>query len=277
MKEKEEIKNRGRLEVYGDIVEFFFPDNFASFQFEIIQLLGGDEQSFKSVTITYKDERGNKKEINDNNTYQSFIHYINDPDQKFITTVTIGLKEEESKNAENSANSIINENNNIYEQNAWFKFPCYFCGRPPQKFPVYFCNECSTIFCEGCEEKEGTSHNHSYYKIHNVEQYNYLYLNGKLTFKKITNKLEEIRDTVDKEVFWGLAKVVFYLKEKFKGKNSNTQNCASDGGEKDWATLVQMARKQYQLPNITDQQIENALKKENGKIDNAIFYLCSNL
>ena len=56
-------------------------------------------------------------------------------------------------------------------------------------------------------------------------------------------------------------------------QNQNQNNNAQRQPGPKQVSLVQIARNYYDLRNVTDQQIENALRQTNGNIDNAVILL----
>ena len=56
-----------------------------------------------------------------------------------------------------------------------------------------------------------------------------------------------------------------------QNQNQNRNNSIIGGPQ--WVSLVQLARNSYDLRNVTDQQIEQALIKTRGNIDEAVISL----
>ena len=142
------------------------------------------------------------------------------------------------------------------------------CKKGPISHYLFFCKECNYIYCPACEKIEGPRHSHSLYKVQNVYQYDYLELN------KIS-KFDQFIDGVGSKIEGAYNKVLGFF-----GKKKNNENNRIDISKKydtrptpQWISLVQVARSTYELSNYTDEQIEDALIKSKGNVEEAITFL----
>ena len=150
-----------------------------------------------------------------------------------------------------------------------FPFACSFCRIGPIFRVMYFCKECNLIICQRCEQKEGERHHHPLYKVNNISQFNYLNINGPTAMDKFMDSMEGAYNNAYNSVmnFFGA------------GGNNNANNNANNNSRipprqaPQLVSVVQLARNMYDLRNVTDQQIEEALIKTQGNIDQAVFSL----
>ena len=153
-----------------------------------------------------------------------------------------------------------------------FPYTCIICRRGPIYHAIYFCRECNMIICPQCEFTEGKTHLHPLYKAQNAAQFEGLNINNVSNIEKfmegVGNKVEDAYNSV----------VGFFSGNNNNNNNVNNQNrnrssnlTAIKGPQ--WVSLVQIARTNYDLRSVTDQQIEQALIKSKGNIDEAIFSL----
>ena len=146
---------------------------------------------------------------------------------------------------------------------------------------IYYCKDCNKIFCSKCEEIEGPDHPDPYYKIQNIKQFEKLNINGKSQFEKII-------DGVEGKIEGAVNNVIGFLKNNINSNNNNESNnnkrkYSNNNLNNNYRnykqreipnqSLIQKARASYDLSNVSDQQIEDALKKTKGNIDNAVILL----
>ena len=177
--------------------------------------------------------------------------------------------------AQNSNISQMSQNQNMNQFNASkltnkylymisFPFACSLCRVGPIYRVMYFCKECNLVICERCEIREGEKHFHPLFKVQNGTQFQCLNINGLSTMDKIMDTMEGAYNSV--LGFFGA------------GGNNSSNNVANSRAAQQQqvpqlVSNVQLARNIYDLRNVTDQQIEEALIKTRGNIDQAVFSL----
>ena len=183
-------------------------------------------------------------------------------------------------NSDNNINN--NDNKNINSKNQTymvFPYNCNLCNQYPIIKVLYYCLVCSIPLCEDCEEKLGINHRHSILKVQTKEQFDDL--NSKINGNQIQendsisqennanqSQIQKIANNI-KESFFGL----FGEDKKEEKKNNNINNNAPMIPQK--MSLLQLARAQYDLNGVTDDQLQEAIDKSNGNIDDAIVLLMS--
>ena len=141
---------------------------------------------------------------------------------------------------------------------------------------MYYCSTCKYIICPQCELKEGPQHKHPLYKVQNITQFDALNIGGVTQFDKfvegVGNQFESAYNS-----FLG-----FFGANNNNNNNNNINNNNNNNqirnnirniDKPQWVSLVQIARANYDLRNITDKQIEEALIKTRGNIDEAVISL----
>ena len=172
-----------------------------------------------------------------------------------------------------------NQKNNSFLYVLSFPYSCSLCRRGPIYRAMYYCNTCKYIICPQCELKEGPFHIHPLYKAQNTHQFDGLNISGVSQFDKfmtgVGNQFESAYNSV----------VGFFSGNNNNNNNNNNANNNNNINNSQrsknveiinrpqWVSLVQIARTYYDLRNITDQQIEEALIKAQGNIDQAVFSL----
>ena len=142
-----------------------------------------------------------------------------------------------------------------------FPYACSFCKAGPIYRVMYYCKECNFVICPRCELREGERHFHPLYKVQNGSQFKYLDINGPSTIDVIKDKMEGAYNSV--LGFFGAG-------------NNNVNNNSSRAQQQQvpqLVSVVQLARNIYDLRNVSDQQIEDALIRTRGNIDEAVFSL----
>ena len=184
----------------------------------------------------------------------------------------------------------INNNNNLNNQTYMvFPYNCSLCNQFPIVKFLFYCMSCNTFLCEDCEEKLGINHRHSLIKVQNKQQFDDLNLkinlrpkeqiiqinnnnnnnniinNNNNSQSEFTNMLNNIKDS-----FLG----GFFGNDK-KTENNNIyqgiQNNQQINPQR--MNLIQIARAKYDLRGINDYQLQEAINKTNGNIEEAIALL----
>ena len=203
-----------------------------------------------------------------NNNQNNNINYNNNnqKDNQLKTNNINQINNNQINNNRNNQPQINNQipqnqNNNNQVGKFTCPYPCHFCRRSPIMDRLYYCKTCNYVFCSNCELVEGPKHIHSFYKIRNLSQYNYLNLEEKYKIKNIIKGVEsKLGETYNN--------VKDYLKNDTNNNNMNQRQQQSY-----ILNLIKIARNKYDLRNITDKQIEDALVRTNYNIDSAVILL----
>ena len=198
-------------------------------------------------------------------------------------------------NKQNNLNNNVNNNKlnlNLNNQSYMvFPFNCNLCNEYPIVKVFYYCPVCCIPLCQKCEEKLGINHRHSILKIQTKEQFDDLNskINGilkedqniqkeennanKSTIQILANNLSTIKNTVMATLF-GEGNNSENNNNINRGLNNNNNNNNKQMMPKKMS-LLQIARAQYDLNGISDNQLQEAIEKTNGDIDEAIVLLMS--
>ena len=225
-----------------------------------------------------KNIQNNQQNIHINNINNQILIQQNKEQNKFQIPQNINQNNNINninQVAQNSNISQMSQNQNMNQFNASkltnkylymisFPFACSLCRVGPIYRVMYFCKECNLVICERCEIKEGEKHFHPLYKVQNGTQFQCLNINGLSTMDKIMDTMEGAYNSV--LGFFGA------------GGNNSSNNVANSRAAQQQqvpqlVSNVQLARNIYDLRNVTDQQIEEALIKTRGNIDQAVFSL----
>jgi hypothetical protein len=97
---------KGKIEFYGEKIEFLFPENFADFKKEICEALNINEEQLTHITLTYNEKDGDTiKTIED---YNNFIFLVK---RKLISSkLIIKIEGDSNINSRNIRQSMINYN-----------------------------------------------------------------------------------------------------------------------------------------------------------------------
>ena len=235
--------------------------------------------------IDLKEENNNIPQKQNNNINNiSNINNINNKNQEQFNNNINNVNNINNSNNINNINIVpqnqnnisqISQNQNMNEIKAnkltnkylymlQFPYACTLCRLGPIYRVMYYCKDCNIIICPKCEQREGERHYHPLYKVQNGSQFQYLNINGVSTMDKIMDKMEGAYNSV--LGFFGA------------GGNNNNENNQNNRVQKQppvpqLISIVQLARNIYDLRNVTDQQIEEALIKTKGNIDEAVFSL----
>ena len=230
----------------------------------IIKLKGNSNLDINKCTqnfIKYPEEKSNKKEvikdddrinIDNSNLDNSNMNFINTEKNGFtILNVKMDNNNKNSNNNINKKNQINNNNinNNDFSQKyITFLETCDVCYKYPIINILYYCLKCENFVCENCE-REPYIHRHSYIKVQTKEQYRNLN-------EKINNKDNETKSKLN-QIYNGIKNSLKTIPIK----------------EPLLMSLLEIARKKYNLKNIDDNKLKEALIKANGDIDKAIIFL----
>ena len=220
----------------------------------------------KSEKVRNLDEQinNNKDKININNNINQIPQNNNINN---VNNINNNLNQNVPQMSQNqNANQVnINKLSNKYLYMISFPFACSLCKVGPIYRIMYFCKECNLVLCSRCEQFEGERHYHPLYKVQNGSQLKYLNINNITTVDRIMDNLEGAYNSV--LGFFGA------------GQNNNNESRVQQKQQQQQAqvpqliSVVQIARNMYDLRNVTDKQIEEALIKSKGNIDQAVFSL----
>ncbi len=194
-------------------------------------------------------------EINNNNNINS-INNINQPSQN----QNIPQMSQNNQSMPQKIDSTKLTNKYLFM--IAFPYACSLCKAGPIYRIMYYCKDCNYIICPRCEQKEGERHFHPLYKVQNGSQFKHLNINGITTYDMIMDKMEGAYNSV--LGFFGAGN---------NNQNNNSRVAQQQQQVPQLVSVVQLARNIYDLRNVSDQQIEDALIKAQGNIDEAVFSL----
>ena len=215
-------------------------------------------------------------EINNNiyNNIDNDLNYSNSEDD------ISSPYDQKNKNEENNNNNIkiinqinninnignnINANVNLNQTHLVFNLTCGLCSQYPIINVLYYCPTCSLYICPECEKKPDINHRHSILKVQTQQQY--ADLNEKINNPKDGNNSE---NNVNQS---NLEKITNNIKDsviKFFVGNNEENNQPQQQNLPQQMSLIQIARAQYGLQGISDNVLEEAIRKTNGDIEKAI-------
>ena len=215
-------------------------------------------------------------EINNNiyNNIDNDLNYSNSEDD------ISSPYDQKNKNLENNNNNIkiinqinninnignnINANVNLNQTHLVFNLTCGLCSQYPIINVLYYCPTCSLYICPECEKKPDINHRHSILKVQTQQQY--ADLNEKINNPKVGNNSE---NNVNQS---NLEKITNNIKDsviKFFVGNNEENNQPQQQNLPQQMSLIQIARAQYGLQGISDNVLEEAIRKTNGDIEKAI-------
>ena len=197
-------------------------------------------------------------DLNNSNSEEDILSPYNQKEQNINNKVTI--------NQINDVNIInnninINANVNLSQRYLVFNLPCGLCNNYPILKILYYCPTCSVYICPDCEKKPDINHRHSILKVQTQQQYEDL--NEKI---KQSNEELNLENAANQSTFKNIKDSVLNL---FKGnKEENVSPKRQNLPQQ--MSLIQIARAQYGLQGISDNQLEEAIRKTNGDIEKAI-------
>ena len=208
----------------------------------------------------------NNKEIDNNNNINNNLNNSNSEDE-ILSPYNQKEKNIQNNNISNQYNDVISFNNNvnanvnINQTYLVFNLACGLCNQYPILKILYYCPTCSVYICPECEKKPDINHRHSILKVQTQQQY--ADLNEKI---KRANEELNLENAANQSSFKNIKNSVLNL---FKGKEENNiplqqQNLPQH------MSLIQIARAQYGLQGISDNQLEAAIRNTNGDIEKAI-------
>jgi len=215
-------------------------------------------------------------EINNNiyNNIDNDLNYSNSEDD------ISSPYDQKNKNLENNNNNIkiinqinninnignnINANVNLNQTHLVFNLTCGLCSQYPIINVLYYCPTCSLYICPECEKKPDINHRHSILKVQTQQQY--ADLNEKINNPKDGNNsgnninqsnIEKITNNIKDSV------IKFFVGNNQENNQPQQQNLPQQ------MSLIQIARAQYGLQGISDNVLEEAIRKTNGDIEKAI-------
>ena len=212
--------------------------------------------------IKYQEEKRNKNEVNkdddnknidNSNIDNSNMNILNTENDNFII-LNVKMDNNNNKSVNNNKNKINeanNTNNKIDFSKEYITFleTCDLCYKYPIINIVYYCLKCSYFICDNCERDPDINHRHTFLKVQTKEQY--IDLN-----KKINNNENGSKSKIN-QMCNGITNLVKTIRIK----------------EPLLLNLLQIARKRYNLKNIDNNILKEALIKANGDIDKAILFL----
>ena len=182
----------------------------------------------------------------------------------------------------------IRENQILSQKQIQFDVKCSYCNIYPILNTIYKCPICNQFYCSNCEHKYGDRHPHSLLKIRN---YNQLTEVDSMVFSKAPSSISSYSVPSNNV---GLAQplaspyisnqpiqvmqepsAIDTIVNSVKQIPNKVITFFSGNDGKEQLTLVQLARKNYDLAGFTDGQIEDALKRCNGNIDQAVIFLAN--
>ena len=214
--------------------------------------------------ININDSINNYK--NSNNNINNDINNIIPQKQQAQNPKNKNIHQPHFSQNQNQQSPYQNQENNSVLKNMT-SYPCFCaeCALEPIYNVIYFCEICKYFLCQKCELKEGPYHRHPFCKAQNLVQYNSLNIEG--ANEGFGNRIQNAYNS-----FFGVNN------NNINNNNINNNNNLNKNNEQNakkskWANLVKTARINYDLGNVTDEQIEQALIKKNGNIDEAVFSL----
>ena len=222
--------------------------------------------------INNLEEKNNELEINNHKDFVNNIdNNLNDSNSEEEIISPYLQKEKEQKNNLNNNINIINQINdinananiNLNQTYLVFNITCGLCNQYPIIKILYYCPTCSVYICPECEKKPDINHRHSILKIQTSQQYADL-------VEKINNSKENLLK--NNQTQSNLAKITDNIKDsvlKIFGNNKEEENIPPQNLTSQMS-IIQIARAQYGLEGISDEQLQDAIRKTNGNIENAI-------
>ena len=210
--------------------------------------------------------------IQNNNNINNINNIKNDVNNHIINPHQQKIQNQQQQNVVPQKNDL--QRNNAYLYILSFPFTCVICRRGPIYRAIYYCKECKIIICPQCELREGPSHLHPLWKAQNSIQFDALNTAGISTMDKFMSDVGSSIEGAYKSVigFFGVNQNQNHQNQN-QNQNQNRNNNPIRGPQ--WVSLVQLARTSYDLRALTDQQIEQALIKTKGNIDEAVILLTS--
>ena len=162
------------------------------------------------------------------------------------------------------------------------------------------CNECTIYFCEQCEKVHGPIHPHPLIKIRTNKQFQKWNI---LENKEESSSIIKVFGNVKNSVLGGFKSISNYIYGENNNDNKNNmnnqfinnnmnmnqnyfynnpnQNQINNNYNRNYFSnnnmnqMIQIARNKYNLSNISNEQLEQAIIKANGNIDQAVISFIS--
>ena len=262
---------KAKIKFYDQEQMVFLPFDYNTFKIKLSEMLGLPPNLLNSLNISYVHNLSLKIEVNNEEDYYRLLNNCkNNPNQLYTLLIEIIEKKPPLNN--NNINNINNNlgNNILFDPNnnlknvpqisniITYQEICHICQKSPLYKVIYYCPNCNRIMCENCEQKVGMIHEHAYYKIQNMQQYNSTDLKSKKKdndfLRNAGKKLEKTGHKIEQNVNKAL--------NKFKGALGLKSN-------ENYAKL-EAIRAQYELAAVSDDEILKALEETNGNIDEAV-------
>ena len=230
-----------------------------------------DQKAYKVILDNNINQNQNQNFNNINNNIQNnnnVNNIKNNVNNNIVNPQQQRIHNQQQQNVNLQKNQVQRNNALLYILS--FPFTCVICRRGPIYKAIYYCKECKIIICPQCELREGPNHLHPLWKAQNTIQFEALNTADISTFDKIMNDVGAGFEGAYKSV------VGFFSGNKNQQNQNQNQNKDSKPERKpQWVSLVQIARTNYDLRTVTDQQIEQALIKTRGNVDEAVILLTS--
>ena len=188
-------------------------------------------------------------------------------------------KEEENNEKENNNENNLNQqsnqpDNNINqdEQRIKYEETCEYCKAKPLYDVFYYCLQCNIKMCSKCELELGKKHSHPFSKIQTYDQY----MNSHINLRKNVNNAVQHYGGAIQNFLGNLSNLISnnirnnnnLRNQNNNGNNNNTNN---NQNKKNYKALVQKMKKDFfELDDIPDEKIEEALIKSDGDINKAL-------
>ena len=252
---------------------------------------------------------------NQNNNFNNIISNNNNNQNNNFNNIISNNNNNQNNNILNNnnmnilnQNKIINiQNNNIksnnsnqqnrnYENIINFPVNCFTCGKFPIANILYMCNECTIFFCEECEKVHGPIHPHPLIKIRTNQQFQKWNI---IENKDESSSIIKVIGNVKNSVLGGFKSISDYFYGENNNNNKNNMNHYNNMNQNyfynnpnnqmkinnnfnqnyfsnnNMNQMIQIARNKYNLSNISNEQLEQAIKKNNGNIDQAVISFIS--
>ena len=249
-------------------------------------------QHQKNNIIHNNEIINNIQNYKNNNNLNIYNDNDNDLESPYILKDNINNNINENINANNFDNNI-NVNNkkeginfDINSQTYMvFPYNCNLCNQFPIVKVLYYCLVCGIPLCQECEEKLGINHRHPILKVQSKQQFDDLQMKINENSKEKVNI--EKNNNEDSSNESGIQKIADNLSNTIKNsvlslfgndnKNENPNNRPIDNQNMipQKMNLIQLARASYNLDGVSDNQLQEAIEKANGNIDEAIVLLMS--
>jgi hypothetical protein len=256
------------IHFYNDTQLMYLPLKFSEFVRKILYIIQIPQPFFSSLIFYYFDNNNNKFYIQSETQYNQFYKILS---ISYLNSKNLFIEHKQ-------INSINNSNNRTFFQNPIFNVFCVNCKMNPIPKVVFYCIPIKCYICSKCEEKIGGNIAFPLVKICNYDA--------------LKNSLELEYAQPFTESFYSNVKEGNNVSSAFPKDNlllSNKDNIKHEAESIDKVKthnenkiqininnleiLIKKIKQEYSLNTFTNRQIENAIKKANGKFEQAIIYL----